>query len=133
MAPTKVVARYLDGRVLKGFTFDFLPNRPVFHISPVEAAPGAQSTEVALVDLKAVFLVKDFAGNPDYDEVKAFNNARVVGRKMTVRFSDGETLVGTTQGFDRQRLGFFLIPADPLSNIERCYVVMAATTDVSNA
>jgi hypothetical protein len=52
---------------------------------------------------------------------------------MTVRFSDGETLVGTTQGYDRQRPGFFLIPADPQSNIERCYVVVAATSDVSNA
>jgi hypothetical protein len=119
--------------VLKGFAFDFFPNRVVFHISPVEAAPGAQAVEVSVSELKAVFFVKDFVGNAKYDDVKAFNSAQVIGRKMTVRFSDGETLAGTTQGYDRQRPGFFLIPADPQSNIERCYVVVAATTEVSNA
>ena len=32
MEPTKVVARYIDGRVIKGFTQDFFPNKDSFHL-----------------------------------------------------------------------------------------------------
>lgn len=46
-------------------------------------------------------------------------------------FKDGEVLVGTTTGYQPGRPGFFLEPADTTSNIERCYVVAAATLDVS--
>jgi hypothetical protein len=54
-----------------------------------------------------------------------------VGRKIRVRFKDGEVLVGTTQGYQPGRPGFFLVPADPGSNIERCYVISAATDEVT--
>ena len=40
-------------------------------------------------------------------------------------------MAGTTQGYQPGRLGFFVIPADPDSNNERCYVVTNATQDVS--
>lgn len=46
-------------------------------------------------------------------------------------FKDGEVLVGTTQGYQPGRPGFFLEPADRASNIERCFVVAAATREVS--
>jgi hypothetical protein len=39
--------------------------------------------------------------------------------------------VGITQGYDRARPGFFVVPVDPLSNNERCFVVVAATEEVS--
>jgi hypothetical protein len=48
-----------------------------------------------------------------------------------VVFQDGETLVGTTQGYDPTRPGFFVIPADPASNNDRCFVVTRATKTVS--
>jgi hypothetical protein len=85
-----------------------------------------------LSELKAVFFVKDFIGDAQYNDRKEFAAAQVpVGRKVTVRFRDGETLVGTTQGYDRSRPGFFLVPADPHSNIERCFVVGGATAEVA--
>ena len=45
-------------------------------------------------------------------------------------FSDGEVLVGTTTGYQPGRPGFFLEPADPESNIERAYIITAATRAV---
>jgi hypothetical protein len=49
-----------------------------------------------------------------------------MGRKIGVVFKDGEVLVGTTQGYDRSRPGFFVVPADAESNDERVYVRLAA-------
>jgi hypothetical protein len=54
----------------------------------------------------------------------------VAGRKLRIVFKDGEVLVGTTQGYQPGRQGFFVVPADAKSNNERCYVVSAATQEV---
>jgi hypothetical protein len=40
-------------------------------------------------------------------------------------------MVGSTQGYQPGRPGFFLIPADTQSNNERCFVVTAAAREVS--
>ena len=53
------------------------------------------------------------------------------GRKVQVEFSDGETIVGTTQGYQPDRPGFFVVPVDPKSNNDRCFVVMAAVKKVT--
>lgn len=126
----KVVVRYRDGRILKGFTTDFLPTRDAFHVT-VQGQAGT-SVRVLLADLKAVFFVKHFTGNSQHQERNAFG-PRAIGRRLRVTFLDREELVGTTQGYDPSRPGFFLQPADPDSNIERCFVVRAATTRVTAA
>jgi hypothetical protein len=46
-------------------------------------------------------------------------------------FKDGEVVVGTTQGYERSRPGLFVIPVDTAGNNERCFVVAAATQEVS--
>jgi len=126
----KVVVRYQDGRVLKGEIDDFLPNKDTFHLAVLDS-PGAKPLPVQVSELKALFFVKDFAGDPQHVERNEFDPARPVsGRKLKVVFKDGEVLVGTTQGYQPGRPGFFLIPADPASNILRCFVVMAATKEV---
>jgi hypothetical protein len=132
MIQNKIVARYQDGRTLKGYTGDFLPTKPTFHLTLMDAPPEAKSVDVHVAELKAVFFVKDFAGNPDRKEVQDFPAGKpVVGRKIRVIFQDGEMLVGTTQGYDATRPGFFVIPADPGSNNDRCFVVTRATKQVS--
>lgn len=128
----RIVARYNDGRLLKGVTNDFLPAKSSFHVVPADSAPGAKPLEVLVADLKAVFFVRDFAGHPEHKEADQFDPAKPPpGRKIRIVFKDGEVLLGTTQGYDRSRPGFFVIPADAKSNNERCFVVASATQDVS--
>lgn len=127
----KVVARFADGRLIKGLTFDFQPGKTQFHINAADAATTAKPVEVQIAELKALFFVKDFAGDPQHEERKEFNPARSeIGRKIRVVFKDGETLVGITQGYQPSRPGFFLIPADADSNIQRCYVVSSAAQTI---
>jgi hypothetical protein len=131
MAGNKVVAHYRDGRILKGWTADFLATKDHFHLSVEDAAPAAKPSLVALSELKAVFFVKDFRGNPAHGRSNEFLAIKpIAGRKIRVVFQDGEELVGTTQGYAPGRPGFFLVPADPDSNTDRCFVVMASTREV---
>ena len=127
----KIVVRFADGRILKGNTADFGPERPVFHVVPTPPSDSLITVaEVKVSDLKAVFFVKDFAGNADYNEVKTFGDSRPQGRRIQVEFQDGEVLVGTTTGYQPERTGFFLVPADPKSNNDRCFVVSSAVKQV---
>ena len=128
MEPVKVVIRYADGRVIKGFTNDFFPNKPVFHVG---SGPSDQGTEIKVEELKAVFFVKDFEGDPEYDEYRAFKKDQPVqGRKVLMTFNDGEMLSGSVLGYDPHRPGFFLIPSDPESNNIRVFVVQAAVDQI---
>lgn len=125
-----VVARYLDGRVLKGVTNDFSPNRPGFH---VEVDGTNEVVELRCRQLKALFFVKSFAGDPARQDVKGFVNGPAEtsqGRKIAVRFRDGEFMCGYTLSWSPDREGFFLFPADADSNNQRIYVVAVATDEV---
>jgi hypothetical protein len=127
----KVVARFVGGRVLKGTTADFYPARPRFHVTPEGAAADSAPVEVKVADLKAVFFVRDFTGDPRHVEKNAFDaKGASAGRRIKVVFADGEVLLGTTTGHQRDRPGFFIVPADAESNIERCYVVAGAAREV---
>ena len=128
----KVVARFRDGSMVKGSTSDFVPSKELFHVAPADAPKGTKPTPVNVKDLKAIFFVKDFAGKPDYTPTNEFEGEKTpAGRKIKVVFADGETIVGTTQAYQPGRPGFFMVPADQAANIERCYVVSAATTEVT--
>jgi len=122
----KVVARYLDGRVLKGTTSNFAPMRDHFHV--VDLAGGRH--EVFLRDLKALFFVKTFEGKSGYRERRQFGDENVYGRKVRCAFDDGEVIVGYTQGYDANRPGFFVTPVDPESNNERVFVINSASLEV---
>jgi hypothetical protein len=131
MEPIKIVARFLDGRVLKGYAQDFYPNKFLFHLHRPDANPQEEGIEVYLKDLKAIFFVRDFAGNPAYNERKEFSEkGQISGKKVEVTFSDGEMLVGTTMGYDPKRPGFFLFPADLQSNNLRVFAASQAIQKV---
>lgn len=130
MEPIKVVVRYSDGRVVKGVTQDFFPNKDRFHLRS-DTTTAEEPAEVLIRDLKAVFFVKDFEGNPGYEERKEYiNGDKPQGRKVEVIFVDGEKLVGSTLGYDPNRIGFFLFPVDPESNNIRLFAVTAAVQTV---
>jgi len=128
--PVKVVARYVDGRRVKGFSQDFFPNKDRFHIYSA-TKPSGEAVEVLLKELKAIFFVKDFAGNYLYNERKEYvEGEKPSGRKMEVTFKDGEVLIGSTLGYDPSRPGFFIFPADPKCNNIRVFAVTNAVKKV---
>jgi hypothetical protein len=127
MEKVKIVCRYMDGKMVKGYTQDFFPNKPSFHIFPTETSNPKESVEVFLRELKAIFFVRDFTGRPDYDERKQYAPSdRPSGRIVEITFTDGETLVGSTLGYDPKRSGFFIFPADPKSNNARVFALSKA-------
>lgn len=132
MIQNKIVVHYQDGRLLKGITNDFFPNKDLFHLVPMDTPPESKPLELHATDLKAVFFVKGFGGNSNYKDKKEFDPSKsAIGRKIKVVFKDGELMVGTTTGYEPNRPGFFVVPADANSNIERCFVVTSATREVS--
>jgi hypothetical protein len=118
----RVVVGFLDGRRIKGYAYDFSALKESFNLLPQVDPLQWQGTRVAMKDLKAVFFVKDFSGNLEYHESQ-LADAPIHGRKIEVTFSDGEKIVGRTEGYNPQRLGVFVFPADPKSNNIRIFVV----------
>ena len=125
-----VVARYLDGRTLKGVTRDFSPNRAMFHIDPQD---GSTPVELRFRQLKALFFVNSLEGDPARQDVRGFVHGPVEtqqGKKVAVRFRDGEFICGYTLSWSPDREGFFMFPADVHSNNQRIYVITASTLEV---
>ena len=109
---------------MKGTTQNFFPNKPVFHVNRHGGTGPGDLVEVNVEDLKAVFFVRDFTGNPKrIDRKQLAAGERAQGRLMEVTCKDGEVIVGTTTGYDPNRPGFFLFPIDPSANNARIFVV----------
>ena len=126
----RVVAHFTTGKILKGTTQDFFPNRPRFHLLPADGSPAV---ETRCRDLKALFFVKEFAGNASRRDLRGFlasPGETAQGKKVAVRFKDGELLCGYSLTYMPDREGFFMFPSDGGSNNLRIYVIMAATVEV---
>jgi hypothetical protein len=136
----RVVARFNDGRVLKGYARGFTAESDVVVIA--EAGSGKEH-RIAVVDLKALFFIKSFEGDKNYREKKAFGVSANKGHKVYIKFRDRESLVGFIEGdvpWDKgffvskdgsRAPGFFLIPADQDSNNVKVFVVGASVEDVT--
>ena len=112
---------------MRGYTNDFHPRKPHLHLTP-DGREG-EPTFVPLVALKAVFFVRDFAGDSTHVDRSDFQDASH-GRKIEVAFEDGEVLIGTTLAYRSDGTGFFVHPADPKSNNMRIFVAPGATRHV---
>ena len=127
MAASRIVARFIDGRIKKGYTWDLSPNKRIFHMAIDQDGQPTELEQLDLVDLKAVYFVKTFAGNPDYAERKEFADGDIPkGPKVEVAFADGEILQGSVLRYKMRETGFFLFPVDPKSNNLAIFVVNAA-------
>lgn len=125
----KIIVRFTDGKILKGTTSDLLPNKSVFHLNENDTG---DILKIDIVQLKAIYFVKSFEGNKDYQEKSDVERVGL-GKKITVSFKDGETLVGYTQGYSANRSLFIVFPCDPASNNEKVFVVTGATDKVAFA
>ena len=125
METNRVVVRFKDGTIMKGKTRDFFPNKTSFHLETL----NGETKTIDVEQLKAFFWVKDFEGNKNYDEDYGDEIAGT-GRKIMVKFSDGESIIGYTLGYSPDRQGFFMTPADLKSNNQRIFVVKSASEKI---
>ncbi len=128
----KIVARFLDGRMLKGTALDIQPSRPTFHVRPSVAS----AVTVNLADLKAVFYVRSLDGDSSHEEDLTPDPGDARGRGSLVlmlRFVDGEVMVGMTNCDPLNRPYFFIVPVDPRSNNIRVLVNRAAVVSIEPA
>lgn len=125
----RVVAHFLDGQILKGFALDFRPSQPAFLLKPRATVDLAAAIRIRLAELKALFFVKDFDGDPTYQEVADAARPSLLGRQVSVRFRDGELLRGTSPSRDLGGAAFFLVPMDPRSNNRRIYVIATSAVE----
>ena len=127
----RVVARYLDGRLVKGETFDLDPAKPTCLIH----SPDRQSSiTVTLSELKCLFIVRDHTGKPDYKETKSVDpgDPRARGaRWLEMKFLDGEVVVGLSTNYAEGRPIFAAVPTDTQSNNIRILVNRGALESVT--
>jgi hypothetical protein len=136
----KIVARFRDGRLVKGIVRNFSIESDTIILSDQKTN---MESSVPIEDLKALFFVKDFEGSREYVERKIYGVRQNPGRKVFVKFIDKEPLVGFIEGeipwdkgFSLARLGkrakgFFLTPVDGECNNERVFVIGSAIDSVT--
>ena len=117
----KVVVHMRDGVVHKGITHDFRADADSFHLLPAEG--GGIPMRISLAVMKALFFVKDYIGNRDFESRKAFELSRREGRRAIVSFEDGETIWGVVPSYDGNAKGFDFYPSDPDDNNIRIFVI----------
>jgi hypothetical protein len=126
----KIVVRYREGAMLKGYTLDFHPSRSHLSLWPSVRAHVSERVIVPLTRLKALFFVKDFAGNPSHRENNRTAPNAGAGRKIEVTFCDREVIRGSTLNYRPEGIGFFVTPADASGNNQRVFVINGAIRQV---
>jgi hypothetical protein len=124
----KLVVHGKDGKIHKGVTQDFDPERDEFHFLPAEG--GGIPVCMRVDDVKALFWVKDYLGNRQFVARQTFDEVDEERRRAIVTFADGEEIWGTVDGDVGHRRGFFLIPSDRRDNNVRIFVVRSALKDL---
>jgi hypothetical protein len=121
MAANAIVARFADGRTVKGMSLSVAPERPTCHIRTAEGS----MVEVVMRDLKALFFVKSLEGDAKRNDAQQPDAAdpRLRGAKLVeLVFRDDERLVGMIMRYPPVKTFFFMVPADPDSNNIRMLV-----------
>ncbi len=133
MHKKKVVIKYQNGEIIKGWVEDFRLDRESFILFPLIEYSQEERMEINFNALKAVFFVKDFLGDKNYKKIKTLNvdfKITPSQRKLIVNFVNGEHLYGTSHNYGRHKVGFFMYPIDPKDNSERIFVVNSAVKSV---
>ena len=126
----RVVAHFHDGHLVKGISMDVAPNRSLCHVRTDDGS----TVTVALADLKALFFVHEFGGNPAYveSETAAVDDMRLHGtHQITVQFKDGERMVALTNRVPPRKPFFFMMPIDNRSNNIRILANANAITEIA--
>lgn len=123
-----VVAKFVDGRILKGLTNDFFKSIPAFNVYCNETS---KYQRVSIDNLKAVFFVKSFEGRKDQRRrLKHVPRPLIDGREARIHFNDGEVLEGFVQYYNPSEKVFLLVPDDPTGNNLRIFCVRKAVSRI---
>ncbi len=121
----KIVIKFKDGKILKGRSNDFSPEKETFNLSLI----SRETMKINVEELKAIFFIKDFKGNKDHQ--RTYKDTLLWGgNKVRVTFFDGEAIVGYTQHFSQESHGFMIVPADLKGNNERIFIIVSATEKI---
>jgi uncharacterized protein DUF6982 len=131
---SKVIIRYADGRVVRAFA----AAGAIITKPPGPAKLDLRDSEGAAIDLnasdiKAVFVVKSFEGDPNYVEFKSFpERPGGPGLWLRVRFLDGENIEGVAPNSlaTFAKSIFFMTPPDPRSNNQAVLVSKPSLADM---
>ena len=129
----KIVIKYQNGKIVKGWIDNFSPNRDLLFLHPLKEYSQKETLEIKIQDLKAIFFVKDFLGNKNYQKVRTFAGFPwniPTQKKIIVYFKDGEKLYGTSYSYNPRKIGFFIYPVGPQDNNIRIFAVNKATEKV---
>ena len=112
-----VVARLLDRGKVKGHSTDFHPEQDHFTITP---SSGGLAVRVQNDDLKALFFVHSVDGDRSHSDHKEFRApATGVRPKLWIEFADGEEMAAWPVSPMLGKLGFYVLPTDSKSNVEK--------------
>lgn len=133
----KVVLHFTDGKTLRGYLKSINPGSEIISIETKEG-----EKKVNLSDLKAIYFVKTFKGARTYQEKKLYGLTRAKGKRILVKFKDGEFLTGFLEGSipwkkgffldhpDPSLKGFFILPTDEGSNNIKIFVINSSVEEV---
>ncbi len=138
----KVVIRYIDGKMIKGYLTNFSEKSDNISIREID---NDKVVQVPVDTLKAIFFVRSFEGKRTYSEKKVYGISAKKGDRAFVKFKDAEPLVGFLTGdvpWDRKKgfflskietdlKGFYIVPVDRGSNNLKIFVMLSAVEDVS--
>jgi len=126
MKKNKVVVRFKDKTLLKGQISNF---SPFYNFFQLELLNG-ESVIVNIDKIKAMFFVKKYEGNKEYN-YKYEDELLWVGDKITLKFTDGEKIVGYAQHSDFTSKGYFITPADVNGNNTYVFASRSAIESMS--
>ncbi len=126
----KVYVRRFDGQLLAGYV------APQTYLRSNGAEVLDRSAQVSLIpyeEIKAVYFVRDFNGDPDLNQKKVFaSRPKSDGLWIRLNFRDGEVLEGVVPNnlLLMSEHGLTVTPPDANSNTQRVFVPRTALQDL---
>ncbi len=125
VSETRLVFRH--GRRLAGFTRGFQGSEGMVDLWPSRTASDREKQSVPLALLRALYVVRDFdaAGwpmTPDLSAAKTFQQVEVV-------FRNNERILGGITRFQKDDVGFWLLPLNQADTI-RLFAVSSAVAEI---
>ena len=124
----RIVARFEDGRLLRGFCRDFLPIGGAIDVWALPDAPQQARITVPVRHLKAVIFQS--AGEPGRIGDTRLEQPGSRARRAAVTFLDDEVIEGMVLDYQPDGVGFYLVPLDTARDDVRFFVFLRAIREV---